>query len=194
MEFGGFMKRFSSLLTLIFIFTRLLYGQQNNIAVINFEALGMSPVEAAALTDRFRSELFKTGKFTVLERDKMNEILTEQGLQQTGCTSSECLVEMGKLLNVHQIFAGSVSQFGNLFSVTVRIIDIETGKIQDSNSQDFSSGKEKLLTEGMKAVALYFAGVKAPATSPGVEPQKTAANDTAKVSSPKNESAAMRRR
>jgi curli biogenesis system outer membrane secretion channel CsgG len=175
------MKRVFSFIILVFIFCQVLYGQQQqqqNVAVINFEALGLSQVEAAALTDRFRSELFKTGKFTVLERDKMDEILVEQGLQQSGCTSSECLVEMGKLLNVHQIFAGSVSQFGNLFSVTVRLVDIQTGKIQDSNSQDFNSGKEKLLTDGMKAVAFYFAGIKPVAASPTVEPPVTTSNDT----------------
>jgi formylglycine-generating enzyme len=92
----------------------------------------------------------------------MSEILTEQGVQQTGCTSSECLVEMGKLLNVHQIFAGSVAQFGNLFSVTIRLVDIQTGKIENSHSQDFSTGKEKLLTEGMQVLAQHFAGINVP--------------------------------
>ncbi len=188
------MKRIFSLIILVFIFSQGLYGQQQNVAVINFEALGLSQVEGAALTDRFRSELFKTGKFTVLERDKMDEILVEQGLQQTGCTSSECLVEMGKLLNVHQIFAGSVSQFGNIFSVTVRLVDIQTGKIQDTNSQDFSSGKEKLLTEGMRAVALYFAGVKTTVASPRIEPAVTTGIDTVAVSTPKSDNPTARRR
>ncbi len=172
------MKRVFSFIIMGFIYSQVVFGQQQNVAVINFEALGLSQVEGAALTDRFRSELFKTGKFTVLERDKMDEILVEQGLQQTGCTSSECLVEMGKLLNVHQIFAGSVSQFGNIFSVTVRLVDIQTGKIQDSNSQDFSSGKEKLLTDGMKAVALYFAGIKTVIAAPRVEQAVTTSSDT----------------
>jgi TolB-like protein len=182
------MKRVLAIILLVLFLSQLLYSQQQNVnvAVINFEALGLSQVEAAALTDRFRSELFKTGKFTVLERDKMDEILVEQGLQQSGCTSSECLVEMGKLLNVHQIFAGSVSQFGNLFSVTVRLVDIQTGKIQDSNSQDFNSGKEKLLTEGMRAVALYFAGVKNPVVSPQVAAQPASAN-TDSLAAKKNE-------
>jgi curli biogenesis system outer membrane secretion channel CsgG len=188
------MKRSFLFVIMVLIFSRVISAQQQNVAVINFEALGLSQVEAAALTDRFRSELFKTGKFTVLERDKMDEILVEHGLQQSGCTSSECLVEMGKLLNVHQIFAGSVSQFGNIFSVTVRLVDIQNGKIQDTNSQDFSISKEKLLTEGMRAVANYFAGVKAGAAVPGVEQPVTAAKDTSAVKDLKQIRAAMRRR
>ena len=180
------MKRVFSFILMVFICCQVVSGQQQNVAVINFEALGLSQVEGAALSDRFRSELFKTGKFTVLERDKMDEILVEQGLQQSGCTSSECLVEMGKLLNVHQIFAGSVSQFGNIFSVTVRLVDIQTGKIQDSNSQDFNSGKEKLLTDGMRAVAMYFAGIKNPVVSPQVAVQPASANNDS-LAAKKNE-------
>ena len=45
----------------------------------NFDALGIAPAEAAALTDRFRSELFITSAYTVLERDRMEEILTGTG-------------------------------------------------------------------------------------------------------------------
>ncbi|NIV04449.1 hypothetical protein GWN26_14740 [Candidatus Saccharibacteria bacterium] len=37
-------------------------------------------------------ELFNTGKFRVLERAKMKEILKEQGFQQTGCVSTAWVV------------------------------------------------------------------------------------------------------
>ncbi len=117
--------------------------------------------EAAALTDRFRSELFLTSAYTVLERDRMEEILQEQGFQQAGCSSNDCMAEIGKLLNVQQIFAGSVSQFGNLFTVMIRQIDVESGKIVNSQALDFSGGKEKMMTEGMRNLARYFAGGKA---------------------------------
>jgi curli biogenesis system outer membrane secretion channel CsgG len=53
--------------------------------------------ESITMTDRLRNELVNSGAFTVIERSKMDEILQEQGLQQTGCTSDECAVEIGKL-------------------------------------------------------------------------------------------------
>ena len=40
---------------------------------------GISKNEAQFLTDRLRTELFETGKFQVVEREKMNAILDEQG-------------------------------------------------------------------------------------------------------------------
>ena len=96
-----------AMISSIFLLRLLSFAQGQNVAVINFEALGMAPAEAAALTERFRSELFQTKAFTVLERDRMDAVLQEQGFQQTGCTSNECMVAIGQLLNVRQIFAGS---------------------------------------------------------------------------------------
>ena len=45
----------------------------------------------------------------MMERGLMDEILTEQGFQQTGCASDECIVEMGKLVGVKQIIGGSIN-------------------------------------------------------------------------------------
>jgi curli biogenesis system outer membrane secretion channel CsgG len=62
------------------------------IAVLELNAEGISPSESRIISDRLRIDLFRTGKFTVLEREKMNEILQEQGFQHTGCTTNDCAV------------------------------------------------------------------------------------------------------
>jgi hypothetical protein len=59
----------------------------------------------------------------------MDEILQEQGLQQTDCTSDVCAVEIGKLLNIRLICAGSIGKEGALYSVSLRMIDVESSKI-----------------------------------------------------------------
>ena len=60
---------------------------QTNVAVIPLDAKGVSEIEASVLTERLALELFRTGRFTVLERGKMDEILTEQDFQLSGCVS-----------------------------------------------------------------------------------------------------------
>ena len=39
----------------------------------------------------------------------MEQILVEQGFQQSGCTTNECMVEVGKLIGVEKIVSGSIS-------------------------------------------------------------------------------------
>ena len=101
----------SSLLIVYVILTASLIAQ-TSIAVIDFEGKGVTNVEASALTDRLRTELFNIGGYKVVERGMMEEILGELGYQQTGCTSDECIVEVGKHLGVEQMVGGSISKVG----------------------------------------------------------------------------------
>ena len=99
-------------------------AEKLNVAILNLEGLGISAMEAATLTDRLRSEMVDIGVFMVVERGQMEMILEEQGFQQTGCTSAECAVEVGKLLGVQKMVTGSIGKIGKLFTVDVRMFDV----------------------------------------------------------------------
>jgi len=114
---------------------------------------GISKNEANALTDRLRTELFDTGHFKVVEREMMEDILVEQGFQQTGCTTDECLVEIGQLIGVEQMIGGSISKVGPVHSVSVRIISVETGEILATGTYDYEGNIGNLLRYGMRSVA-----------------------------------------
>ena len=123
---------------------------KKSIAVLNLEGYGISESDALALTNRLTTELFKTNYFNVVEREKTDEILDEQGFQLSGCTSSECLVEAGKLLNVQLMLGGSVSKVGDYYSIELRIIDVESGAILSVASVDIEGDIGKVLIDGIK--------------------------------------------
>ena len=120
---------------------------RKNLAVSNFE--GRPPIsssEAAFITDFFRQAFIKAGTFNVLDRSNMEQILAEQGFQQTGCTTEECAVQMGKFLNVHLMVVGSCGKLLSRFIITVNIVDIESGKFIYSDKESCYSEEE---IEGM---------------------------------------------
>ena len=124
------------------------------IAVSDLDGSEVSSSEIKALTERLRSELLMTKHFKVLERDIMEEILKEQGFQQSGCTTSECVVQIGQLVNVEKMVAGRINKIGNTFSSSVRIIDISTGSIDKIVSFDYTGPIDELLKRGMKKIAI----------------------------------------
>ncbi|MCP4581215.1 MAG: SUMF1/EgtB/PvdO family nonheme iron enzyme [candidate division Zixibacteria bacterium] len=127
---------------------------QTTIAVLELEAKGVTIIEASALSDRLRAELFKTGKFRVVEREEMDKILTEQGFQMTGaCTSTECVVQAGQLLGVKQMVAGSVSKVGNTYSVYSRLVNVETGELVEVATYDSQDKIDNLLISGLSIIA-----------------------------------------
>ncbi|OGJ91390.1 MAG: hypothetical protein A2268_00095 [Candidatus Raymondbacteria bacterium RifOxyA12_full_50_37] len=134
---------------------------KNTVALNTLDAKGITKNEADVLTSKLRSELIATAGFTVLERDKMDEILKEQGFQQTGaCTQSECLVEMGQLLGVTHVIAGSLGKIGETYSINVRLISVKTGAIVRDVSQTYKGSIDDVLTSQMNIVAKKLAGIK----------------------------------
>ncbi len=172
-KISKFQKRGVSLFTAIILFSHnivstLVYAEQNpeserraQIAVKDLEAKGMDEMAVTALSDRMRVELFNTGKFIVLERGQMDEILKEQGFQQSGaCSEQACIVEMGQLLGVDKMVAGSVGKLGTLYIVSVRIIDMTTGQISTTKSVECDCPINDLI-KAIRNIARLLAGLEA---------------------------------
>jgi hypothetical protein len=131
------------------------------IAVLDLELDANVPeAYGVTLSNRLRQELLGTGAFAVIERGRMNDILAEQGLQLSGCTSDECAVEAGRLLGVEEMVAGSVGRVGSTYSVILRRIDVESGEIIDAQNVDCPCEIEEVLTVSLKQAAILLAGVE----------------------------------
>jgi TolB-like protein len=109
-----------------------------NVAVNDLNGKGLDQSAASIISDRLRSELIATGVFRVMERNEMASILKEQGFQQTGaCEEASCIVQVGQLLGVDRMVAGSIGKIDSLFTISVRMINVGTGQIMFSVDEDF---------------------------------------------------------
>jgi TolB-like protein len=126
---------------------------KTNIAVSDLIGRGVDQESAAIVSDRLRTNLFKAGTFNVLERQSMQDILKEQGFQHAGCTSDQCLVEIGQVLGVSQIVAGTVGKLGSMYTLDIRIIDVRTAQIIYTTSVDCRCSIEDVLTKSVPSIA-----------------------------------------
>ncbi len=135
--------------------------KKKTIAVLNFvNSGGVDKDEISILTDRFNNFLVNTNVYKVLEREKMDAILKEQDFTMTdNCNSAECAVQIGQLLGMELMVAGDVGLLGNTYSIDLRLIDVTTGKIIQTETQDYE-GKIDGLLGAMTTIANTFAGVK----------------------------------
>jgi TolB-like protein len=102
-------------------------GPKEMIAVMDFGAKDVPYSVAFSVSELIRTELINTGRYTVIERSQMKEILKEQGFQQTGCTDTSCAVQVGKLLSAKKILVGSVMRLGAKLIISGRVVDVERG-------------------------------------------------------------------
>lgn len=102
-------------------------GEKEVLAVMDFEAKEVPRSTALSVSELIRTELINSGKYTVIERSQMKEILKEQGFQQSGCTEIACAVKIGKLLSARKMLVGSVIKLGTKLIISGRVIDVERG-------------------------------------------------------------------
>lgn len=116
--------------------------ERMNVAVADLAAKNVSAADASIVSDFIRTELVNSNTFNVIEKANMDKIMAESAFQQTGCTTSECAVQLGKILNVQQMIVGSLSKLMDTYYITVNVVNVETGKILSSYNQDAQSAKE----------------------------------------------------
>jgi hypothetical protein len=109
------------------------------LVIMDLQPKNISKVLSIAATDLLRSEIVDTGRFDVLERSQIDQILKEQSFQQTGCTENACAVQMGKLLSAKKVLLGEVNKLGAGTLITVRIVDVEKGIADYSMSEKAKS-------------------------------------------------------
>lgn len=124
-------------------------GARENIAVFELEKRGgLNENEVKMIADRISGELFAFDTFRVVERTQIDDILREQGFQQSGaCTDQQCLVEVGQLLAVHKMVGGSIGKIEDLYTVTLKFVDVASGEILAQRTGDYRGNKATLLSQ-----------------------------------------------
>jgi curli biogenesis system outer membrane secretion channel CsgG len=101
---------------------------------------------AEAAQDVFVTELVKSGKFRVVEREQLEALMQEKNLTLSGDVDPATAVRIGKLLGVNYILTGAVTEYGNtnvggggfgvsagkkkfVAAMNARLIDTSTGEI-----------------------------------------------------------------
>jgi len=130
---------------------------QELIAVMDLQAVGASPAEAQALSDRLREVMLKTGRVKLVERSQIDQVLNEQALQQTGCTSQECAVQVGRLLGVRKLVVGKVVKVSDeVWLLSAILVDVETGETLRAESVRHKGDYFALMDERVREIGGKF--------------------------------------
>ena len=90
-------------------------GGKPRIAVLEFGHKALNARwwgSGGAAQDMFITQLVKSGKFTVVDRERLDAIMREKGLSLSGDVDPATAVKAGKLIGVEYMFFGNVTEFG----------------------------------------------------------------------------------
>ena len=150
------------------------HGPQKRIAVSAFEyraGKGSSAI-GDGMSDMLTNALFNTGKFIVLERERLDEVMDEQDLANSDRFRKETAAPKGELEGAELLVRGSVIQFeskcrggsailvsGNVacMAINLRILDAKTGRVVNATTVEGTSADNRvgiLFTGGSLPIGL----------------------------------------
>ena len=135
------------------------------IMYFNNSAIGKAHDELAPLSkgicDVLITEMADNPGITVIERDQLQSILAEQKLVTDKAVDQSTAIKVGKLLSVHHmIFGGFITDPAGTMVLTLRSVNVETGKIEyTTNASDKTAN---LLALIHKVAVKTNAGLKLP--------------------------------
>lgn len=119
------------------------------VAVLDLDALGASKNQVSAVSERLREELLATGRYRLVDRGQLDKVMEEQALQQTGCTTQECAVQVGRILGVRKLITGKVNRVeAGLWLISSSLIDVESAEIIRVVSFQHQGDFKSLLADG----------------------------------------------
>ena len=133
-------------------------GPKKRIAVKDFQfkaAKGGYGDVGTGLSQMLTDSLFNSNAFIVLERERLNEVMEEQNLGDTGRFRKETVAPKGELEGAQLLVYGSVTEFepncrgGSLLligakeacvAINIRIVDAATGRVVNATTVEGTSG------------------------------------------------------
>ncbi len=110
------------------------------VAVINAVlAKGIDPTVAAPITDKIIEEMIRSGKFIVIDRTNVEQILKEKEFQlSSGVVRNEEMRQAGEYLGADFVVVANITRVGSTYVISSKMINVISGEI----AVQFSAEKE----------------------------------------------------
>jgi TolB-like protein len=139
------MKKHLVTLLILMSASVLAIGQELVIAVRDFKVESANPSYTylgKGISRLVASELRRSGKMKLVEREDMNKLIAEQELSLSDLMDQAQQVQIGKMLSAKYIVMGEIIDMGNGgVMVSVRMVSVETGEIiwQDAKQEKLAA-------------------------------------------------------
>jgi len=142
--------------TMLAIIAMLIVGavnaQKPKLAVMDFMAgVGLYQNDVNGLSDMLINSLFNTGKFELIERGQLCELIGETNLQKSSLSAGQ--LQQLAIKGVNFLLLGTVNLTGGEYNIDVRVVDVGTGQLYSTagvtklSSQTYRDMMPKLANE-----------------------------------------------
>jgi TolB-like protein len=97
------------------------------LAVADFRAMTCPFFLGGAVAEQVRLRLSEENDWVVVEKGQVAAVAAEQRLNLSGLVDDETAVNVGKFVGARYVIVGSVNGMGDFYTLSARLVDVETG-------------------------------------------------------------------
>ncbi len=117
-------------------------------------AAGIDPTVNAAVTAKTEEAFVNSGRFQVLDRVNVMQVLKEKEFQlSTGLVSEAEMRQAGEYLGADFVVVANVSRLGQTYMISIKMVNVTTGKIEGQ-----ASGEKQGTVDVLFSLASEVAG------------------------------------
>jgi len=97
------------------------------IAVADFRSVNCPFYMGGAVSEQVRLRLSEEPDWVVVEKAQIAAVAAEQRLNMSGLVDDETAVKVGRYVGARYVIVGSVNGMGDMYTLSARLVDVETG-------------------------------------------------------------------
>ena len=127
------------------------------IAILSFEAKGVSQDVADICLNSLSTSLANHSYITLVERRQIQTVLAEQKFQGSALTDESTGVQIGKLLNADHVLLCGIGKLGSSLVLTARLLNVESGKVLQGREVLCEECRDQDILDAVKMLASTLA-------------------------------------
>jgi TolB-like protein len=115
-------------------------GKYAQVAVLTFQETGKLTKDkelGTLVAAELMTYLHKEHGLYIVERDKLDKVIKELQVQQSGLVDDNTASKIGKMVAAQALILGTVSEAGASFIVNARVVSVETAKVMVADNVSF---------------------------------------------------------
>ncbi len=113
------------------VFFSLNAQEKASVAVLNFDVQKID-ISSEQMGNLVRIELEKLNLMEVVDRYDIRFVSEKNQINLNNCFGKTCMLEMGNHLKADKVISGSCELFGDHMILTIRMVDVATGRMEKS--------------------------------------------------------------
>ncbi len=109
-----------------------------SIAILDLSLGNVSDDAGQIIRNKIEYSFYKSGKFNILERTRLDMLKKEARLSKANIASKEYAIEAGKILPAEFVIIGSIT-YNVRYYIHINLVDVKSGSIVYSFDKDFES-------------------------------------------------------